>query len=352
MKDNTARPGFTLIELLVVIAIIAVLIGLLVPAVQKVREAANRMSCQNNLKQLSLALANYESSNSHLPVSKNRWSHVGPLVTMLPFVEQEGIFKLFNPNIYNTTLPSTTTNPIGATTALVAYWPTTFNACRNRVKTYECPSDPSREQAATAIATDVGDGNITAGPGQPANRGAGSISGYTATSLRNAGGLPGLTNYMPCSGTLGQYNVTNAASLSQPFYSTHAGVFTYENKLTLGTITDGTSNTIAFQEVTGGFSSSTNPIGNRTWSYSWLGATGMPAYWSATSPQTLFSISSFHSGIANIAFCDGSVRSIRVGNALPTSAAQIANRSNAGWDAIQRMAGRMDGDTLLSGVVD
>ncbi|HEX4588749.1 MAG TPA: DUF1559 domain-containing protein [Gemmataceae bacterium] len=150
------RRAFTLIELLVVIAIIAILIGLLLPAVQKVREAAARTKCQNNLKQIGLALHNYENVNGKLPpASQFPWQPTGNgsgvfldltkpfgpnwAVLVLPFIEQDALFRQSNASAY----PGVTIVPGTVPTGTDQSW----RAIRNvEVKTYLCPSDANNTQ--------------------------------------------------------------------------------------------------------------------------------------------------------------------------------------------------------------
>ena len=151
------RPGFTLIELLVVIAIIAVLIGLLLPAVQKVREAAARTTCQNNCKQIALALMNYESSYGKLPPASqfpwqvtsgnssgdflNLTKPFGPnwAVIILPYIEQDALYRQSGASKY----PGVPISPGATPTGTDQTWRSIRNV---EVKTYLCPSDANNLQ--------------------------------------------------------------------------------------------------------------------------------------------------------------------------------------------------------------
>lgn len=191
MRFNRNRSGFTLIELLVVIAIIAVLVGLLVPAVQKVREAANRMSCSNNLKQLGLAMHNYEGVNKCFPQGRNGFPKVvSAPARLLAYVEQENLQKLIDPD---------GTLAVGGQNDL---------AGKNKVKLFVCPSDPRGGQIP---------GSTYYGINYVANNG-------TGVTWDTSGNINGYLKIPDGNGVFAQIPVK------------------------IGDITDGTSNTAAFTE--------------------------------------------------------------------------------------------------------
>jgi len=142
LAHSTTRRGFTLIELLVVIAIIGVLVALLLPAVQAAREAARRSQCVNNLKQMSLALANYESATQSYPGAYpvrrltdltvgGTWGCWSPQSLLLPYLEQKPLYDSINFNLLNQ----------GDTGSYAGYVANT-TAANTRINNFLCPSAP------------------------------------------------------------------------------------------------------------------------------------------------------------------------------------------------------------------
>jgi prepilin-type N-terminal cleavage/methylation domain-containing protein/prepilin-type processing-associated H-X9-DG protein len=216
------RRGFTLIELLVVIAIIAVLIGLLLPAVQKAREAAARSSCQNNLHQLVLACANYESTNGYIPPGSGDLapppasSAPNLLALILPYIEQTNLYNQFD-------FTKDVNNSVQNT-----------RARDQDVKTYICPSDPS-----TARIDDPG-------IGASARPGVSNYLGNVGTTADQRGILPGTVSPVPNDfAHLGVFNFTYG-----PAGSGISGGRAVNSRVRMSDIKDGTSNTAMWSETT------------------------------------------------------------------------------------------------------
>jgi prepilin-type N-terminal cleavage/methylation domain-containing protein/prepilin-type processing-associated H-X9-DG protein len=200
-------PGFTLIELLVVIAIIAVLIGLLLPAVQKVREAAARMSCSNNLKQIALAAHNYHSVHEKFPTGARLPVYVGDRPTrgtnvwveLLRYLEQDNLYRKWDHD-------DNRNNVAGGRTATQA----------QVIKILLCPSDPLPETV-VEFTRDLAD--LTPAP---------------PWSL----GFHGMSSY---GGNAGKRSVLSSKM-------TRDGIFFTDSRVSSTDITDGTSNTLLFGE--------------------------------------------------------------------------------------------------------
>jgi prepilin-type N-terminal cleavage/methylation domain-containing protein/prepilin-type processing-associated H-X9-DG protein len=332
------RSGFTLIELLVVIAIIAVLVGLLLPAVQKVREAAARMSCTNNLKQIALACHNYDSANSALPPGSDVQS-TGPLVRLLPYMEMNNQYALwsFRPAPENTGIANGGQNgpttfsmwfrdplnrPATTNTTVIPRPPTTYGS-EGTPKPFTCPSAPNPDPASTVIQAF---GNGVAGVDfNPDAGGSGTI--WFATQPGSL--VMGHTNYIPSAGDWRPRTDRNNTSKTVDCH----GIFGYyKKKVSVAQIPDGTSNTIMFAECAGGlYNPQSAPFTTATWTdWSWGGGQWWSAYGICPNSNAagvgincqtgaglglsfVVAGSTHAGGVVNMAFADGSVHGINAG---------------------------------------
>lgn len=312
------RTGFTLIELLVVIAIIAILIGLLLPAVQKVREAAARMSCSNNLKQLGVAAANYESSTGFIPPSLT--VNIGlpaggagqpgspfPAIVhswapnLLPYIEQENISRLYNMNYpWFAVIPGVVDNQ---------------TPLRNQIKTFICPSAPGGSNRTVTGTFNFG----TSFPYQNL-----AVTDYATNSSINPGSIT-FFGY-PAGTTQATLYSAMRPKLEGAGLGPYLGA-TASQPATMVGVTDGTSNTILLCEsagrpefYVGGARNTTRVLNDGGWGHheNDYGLDGAVSKSNISSPGNCVinchndnETYSFHTGGAMHAFTDGSVRFIR-----------------------------------------
>jgi len=342
--QGNRRSAFTLIELLVVIAIIALLMALLLPAIQKVREAANKMLCASNIRQIAIASHNYHNDYNKLPPgswgqnpisagffaggTSGPWQWYGVLVPLLPYLEADNIFKLAVLNL------DLNTPPPGATIPNLNWWANTTNLLVSayKLKMFTCPSDDALTDTPANgffpyLALDGPD--LTVG----------------TFFVFSPGSTIGVTNYFGVGGCIG----TAVPSFAN-YYAQYAGIFNNRSKLTLGqlTVMDGTSNTLMFGESLGG-----KGIAPTNYRMCWFGCGNMPTYWGLGNPRLDPAVTSAaadwmrfsarHAAGVQFAFGDASVHTLRFGNTTVTPSTIAQTTGPNDWAFYQQLAGYRDG---------
>ncbi len=345
------RTAFTLIELLVVIAIIVLLMALLLPAIQKVREAANKMVCASNLRQLAIASHNYHNDYAKLPpgilgtrtspvIGPAQAQYAGVLVFLLPYLEMDNIYKQIAmggaPGIH-----------LGINNGDANWWTRVncYTLAQARLKMFQCPSDNLYDDFAYGIWLSLY-----------------AEDGWFPGNSRNtpADHFLGRSNYLGVAGLGGKFSFTvlapNPLGLNPPpTFGGYEGILTNRSQNSLGqlTVQDGTSNTLMFGEGLGGAG-----IGKRTTVYSWFGVgclgTGLGLGKGNSDSISMggaeyWRFSSRHAAGVQFAFGDAAVHTVKFGSTAWLGSFAITPSTD--WALLQQLAGKNDGYSNDAGAI-